>query len=274
VELAHLLVRRWLVGCVCAVMPGFRGFRPQGVLTFQGPQGHGKTSWFRALTPADSGWFAEGLDVDPHDRDSVQRLTSVWIAELGEVDATFKKADVAALKALVTRDVDIYRSAYDRREERIPRRTMLAASVNRIDFLVDETGNRRWWTIPVVSVDWQHGIDAQQLWAQMYVLAQGGEPWWLSSEEQSRLAQTNTNHERDNPLRVEICDTFELADPEGPRHEFMTLLAIGSALPTYKEQSRMPTHQEQVKIAAELRGIGAKMKPRPDHNVWSVRLRK
>jgi hypothetical protein len=273
-DLAHLLARRWLVNCVCAVMPGFAGFRPQGVLTFQGAQGAGKTSWLRSLAPPNSGWFAEGLDVDPHDRDSVQRLTSVWIAELGEVDATFKKADVAALKALVTREEDIYRSAYDRREERIPRRTMLTASVNRVDFLVDDTGNRRWWAVPIDAADWQHGIDMQQLWAQVYVRAQAGEPWWLSAEEQQRLAEANSNHERDNPLRDEIRDTFDFLDPESPRGEFMTLLSVGLALPTFSEMQRTPSHQEQMKIAAELKALGATAKKRPDHNVWSVRLKK
>jgi hypothetical protein len=49
-ELSYVLVRKWLVGAVRAVMPdvaGAKPFTPQGVLTFQGPQGIGKTEWFK-----------------------------------------------------------------------------------------------------------------------------------------------------------------------------------------------------------------------------------
>ena len=274
--LVHLLLDRWLVGCACAVMKDFgefANFKPQGVLTFQGKQSLGKTSWLMALAPTGSGWIGEGLNLDPHDRDSIQKLTAHWIAELGEVDATFKKADIAALKAFLIRDVDTYRSAYDRREEKIPRRTMLAATVNRPDFLVDPTGNRRWWTAPIETLDWKHGIDMQQLWAQVYILAQQGAPWHLDKHEEARLAASNSKHDQVNALKDEILATYTILPSSTDVRDWLPLKEIAMGLPTYRV--REPTEAEQNRIAKILIDLGADRGPNKGHtatgNRWPLR---
>jgi hypothetical protein len=273
--LAELLLRRWLVGCVCAAVHDkelFPAFKPQGVLTLQGAQAQGKTSWLLALAPKGSGWIAEGLDLDPHDRDSVQRLTGYWIAELGEVDATFKKADLAALKAFIIRDIDVYRTAYERREERVPRRTMLAATVNRPDFLVDPTGNRRFWTVPVESLDFNHGLDMQQVWAQVLDITIKGERWWLDQGEQQRLAVSNSAYEVPNPLRDEVDDAFRILAATSPKSSWMSLADIAGTLPSFS--GRSPTAQDLTALARVLVGMGAERGPSKGHtasgNKWPV----
>jgi putative DNA primase/helicase len=158
--LSGLLLARWLLGCIRAVMPRHgEPFRPQGVLTLQGGQGLGKSRWLEALAPRGSGWVLPGATLDPHDRDSVSQLTSVWIVELGELDGTLDRAHIAAVKAFVDRPADTYRRPYARSDETVPRRTMMAASVNPRLFLADETGSRRWWCIPVAGIDADHGLD-------------------------------------------------------------------------------------------------------------------
>ena len=232
--LADLLLRRWLVGCVCAAVHDqgmFPTFKPQGVLTLQGAQAQGKTSWLLALAPKGSGWIAEGLDLNPHERDSLQRLTAYWIVELGELDATFKKADLAALKGFIIRDIDVYRAAYERREERVPRRTMVAATVNRSDFLVDPTGNRRFWTVPVESLDFNHGLDMQQVWAQLLDMAIKGERWWLDKGEQQVLAALILNSRRKVHREV-----FESLDPL--RRDDVLMLAVLFRLAVQLNRSR------------------------------------
>jgi hypothetical protein len=213
--LAPVLIRKWLYQCVAALETD-TDFRPSGVLVFQGPQGVGKTSWVRALAPPDRRWIAIGMGLDPSSRDDVQTLTRYWIAELGELDATFRRADVAALKAFVDRDRDTYRSAYARREEEIPRRTILFASVNRRDFLADDTGNRRWWTVRVTGCDFRHGIDTAQLWAQIWHERQAGADYRLTDEELQQLAEQNTESEVIDPLACDLWAQWQPAEADTP----------------------------------------------------------
>lgn len=247
--LCGALIRRFLIAAVRAVMPtppGAKPFTPQGVLVFQGPQGIGKTEWLRALGPADADWIATGRTIDPHDRDSVQQLTRHWLAELGELDGTFRKSDIAALKAMVTQSVDIYRAAYARREERIPRRTMMFASVNSVEFLVDDTGNRRWWCVSCAAINWRHGIDVQQLWAQVATWDEG---WWLTDDELAALNASNARHEQLDPSVEDMWAMWEKATAAR-----VTLSDIWDAMPGH--QYRLRTRRESLAMCAALRAAG------------------
>jgi len=257
-DLCSLLIYRWLVGAAAAILPDFDGrFAAQGVLVFQGEQGRNKTRWLRSLAPPACAWVLTGRMLDPRDRDSVQAATSVWLCELGEVDATFKRSDIAALKAFVTQESDTYRSAYARREERVIRRTAFFASVNPEYYLVDKTGNRRWWTVPIERCNPEHGIDVQQLWAQMAVEArQPGARWWLDDDELARLSEVNSDHEPDDALAAEVrdhwqaCAPFDVARP--PRG--VSLAEICRALPSFATKTPSPT--ETHRIVQALRDMG------------------
>lgn len=259
-ELSGLLVERWLLGCAAAILPDFTGeFTAQGVLVAQGEQGRNKTRWLRSLAPPGSGWVLTGRTLDPRDRDSVQAATSVWLCELGEVDATFRKADIAALKAFVTQDADTYRSAYARREERVTRRTVFFASVNDPQYLVDKTGNRRWWTVPIERCNADHQVDVQQLWAQVVELVrQPGARWWLTEDEQLRLAEVNVDHEPDDALASEVRDTWQpiLFDLASDRQRGVSLAEVCRGLPSFEH--RTPSPAETHRIVRALRELGAR----------------
>ena len=248
-DLAPELIKRWVRQCAAALV--VEDFRPSGVLVLQGLQGGGKTTWCARLAPP-SDWVAIGMNIDPSNRDSVQAVTRHWIAELGELDATFRKADVAALKAFVDRGEDVYRAAYARREERIPRRTVLFASVNRPDFLHDETGNRRWWVVKTDRCRWNHEIDTQQLWAQALAEVEAGEPWRLGEFER-QLSERNRRFEPIDPLIDSLWQTWEtVADPsESDWH------SIGSILHEMPAADDRPGKREVNMVARALRMSGA-----------------
>ncbi|VXC65844.1 VapE domain-containing protein [Sphingomonas sp. 8AM] len=194
VVLKEALLHKWLLSAAAAALhPKYHG---RGVLTLQGPQGIGKTSWVRSLV-SDPDLCEAVVKLDHHldgsNKDSVLLAISNWLVEIGELDSSFKK-DVARLKGFLTADSDKVRRPYDRRESEYPRRTVFAATVNESAFLVDTTGNSRWWTISVAKLDFQHGIDMQQLFAQLEVeLGDNGE-WWLSPDEEAMLAALNARH--------------------------------------------------------------------------------
>lgn len=208
----NALIYRWLLSAVAAAFKA-TGFTSHGVLVFTGKQGQGKTSWVKSLVPEEMGLVLDGALVDPSNKDTVINAVSHWLVELGELDATFRKADVARLKSFITQPVDKLRRPYDRIESEYRRRTVFFASVNESRYLIDDTGNRRWWTVPVVSLDYRHGIDTQQLWAEVLSHYEAGEQWWLTPDELDLLNRINEDHEAVDPVQERILAMFDWTRP-------------------------------------------------------------
>ncbi|TXH55984.1 MAG: hypothetical protein E6Q97_07585, partial [Desulfurellales bacterium] len=162
-ELKCLKIKRWMLSAVAAAYAE-DGIAAQGVLVLQGAQYLGKTEWFKNLVPPALGVVKDGVTLRLDDKDSIAACISNWLVELGELDATFRKSDIAQLKSFITADRDIIRMPYARRESVFPRQTIFFASVNQREFLHDET-NRRFWVIPCASIKARHNLDMQQVWA-------------------------------------------------------------------------------------------------------------
>lgn len=232
--LLELMVRRWLISAVAAaLLPN--GFWSKGVLVLQGPQSLGKTAWVKALLPPEFRDLLKiGASIDPANKDTISSAIGHWIVELGELDGTFRKADIAKLKAFISQDVDLLRRPYDRLESTYQRRTVFFASVNPERFLSDDTGNVRWWTVPVIGVDYSHTIDVQQLWAEVVTLFRDGERWWLERDEEAALEGVNQEHEAIDPLEEILQQRFNWRLPGQGAEMTATdvLLAVGFDRPT------------------------------------------
>ena len=218
-EARNLLIRRWLITCVC--MAKGEGVDSAGCIVLQGPQDIGKTWWVRQLVSEK--WRKELVRtdamVDPKDKDSVSQIISYWIVELGEIGATFRKADIDALKAFITRDHDTMRRPYGEGDKRYPRRTALIASVDQTIYLHDTAGNRRFWTIPCTSINSRHTIDMQQVWAQVMTLVEGTkdkhgnyviepENWQLTPDEKEHIRRINEEHMQIDPIEEMVISMY------------------------------------------------------------------
>lgn len=203
-DFKELLMRKWLVSAAAAAFHP-RGFHYRGVLVLIGGQGIGKTTWFRNLAGRDE-FFNEGIGLDPNDKDSLKRAISFWITELGELEGTFKRSDMSALKNFLTRSTDVLRMPWGRRMSEFQRRTVFGATVNQREILIDDTGNSRWWCIPVERMEMVDRRDMQQIWAEVYedYYLRGTEDplgqWWLTKEEEAELARQNWQFEAPNPI--------------------------------------------------------------------------
>lgn len=204
-----LLITKWLLSAIAAAaMPN--GFSSRGVLTLQGAQGLGKTRWIAKLINDEklaSDCILLDHHMDPNNKDSLINACRHWIVEFGEVDSSFRK-DISRLKGFITNKIDKIRVPYAKRESEFPRRTVFAATVNDDEFLVDPTGNTRWFCLPCVDINHNHSIDMQQLWAQVYEQMFKGKDspqWWLTDEEQDQLEKLNARHNK----RTAIEDLLE-----------------------------------------------------------------
>jgi putative DNA primase/helicase len=221
-EFKKTLMKRWMISAVAAVFMS-SGFHCRGVLTFSGKQGLGKTSWLNSLVTDDrlrNEVILTGHCLDASNKDSKMTAISNWLVELGEVESTLKK-ELSVLKSFITNDLDAFRRPYAAVDSTFPRRTVFFASVNDTNFLNDITGNSRWWTIPVQSVNYQHGLDMQQVFAQIKEdCYDKGEQWWLTNEEEAQLTILNKDAEVISPIRELTLAYLNLA--EGEKTNFLS----------------------------------------------------
>lgn len=268
-ELRLILLYRWLLSCTAAAILD-KGFKARGVLTLQGRQGCGKTSFFASLIP-DPTLREQVLKQDHHldgaSKDSVITAISHWITEIGELDSSFKK-DIARLKGILTGEHDKVRRPYARCDTEYPRRTVFCATVNASDFLVDLTGNARFWTIPVDSINYMHGINMQQLFAELALDVQSGVQWWLTPEEEALLDTCNRDHRSSSvigDLLSEHLDLTLIGDTQNPRMSATEVLRVLGYT--------APSNGQAKECAALLRDLLGDSKRIKGYQKWSVPLK-
>ena len=97
-----------------------------------------------------------------------------------------------------------------------PRQCVFCGTTNEALFLKGDTGNRRFWVIPVVAElrkyrDWSEAIrrDRDQLWAEAVHYYKQGEPLYLSEEleAQAKQRQQDFNDDNDDPI-VAMLDKY------------------------------------------------------------------
>jgi putative DNA primase/helicase len=205
-----LYLRRWLIGAVAKLYErDARNF----MLVLDGAQYIGKSRFVRWLCPLD-GYFFEGpLNTD--DKDTWIRLTSIFVWELSELDATTKKADRAALKDFVTRHDVTIRRPYAKHDVIKPALASLIGSINEEGpgFLNDPTGNTRFAVVNLTEIDFGYtALDLDQIWAEAYTAYQAGEQWELTPFERQQQAEINAEYESEPTIDGMIYKYYNL-DP-------------------------------------------------------------
>ena len=176
------------------------GCKNDTALVLQGKQGILKSTFLRVLG---GDWFDDSMG-DGRSKDDLIILHKCWIQEWGEIERVFGKRQAGELKAFITRQTDTYRPPYGITAEEYPRRGIIVGSVNDNQFLVDPTGNRRYWVIPVKVKRININLLKQErdsIWAAAVQAYKNGEPWWLSPDEEE---SSTTNNQK-----FQIVDEWE-----------------------------------------------------------------
>ena len=149
-----------------------------------------------------------------------------------------------------------------------PRRTVFAATVNAEAFLVDDTGNSRFWTIAVDTLDYAHEIDMQQLFAQLKVDLDKGEQWWLSPDEEAELAAYNMRHRAVSAIAERIREHVAVGDVKPGAGEYMTAIEVLRMIGIFSPSN--PQCRECGQVLRELYGAPKRVQGREK---WRVPLR-
>ena len=212
-NLKYKLLEKWLLNTANIVYN--RGYsNTEGCLVLQGPQGCGKTSFIKAIIPPK--FLKTGLDLNPSETDSIRKCIKYWVVELGELDSTMK-SDQAKLKAFITESIDEYRIPYSISPVRYNRTTSFFGTVNKSNFLKDETGDRRYWVIPIeeVNLNRLRKININQLWGEvMSLLPYNLNNLNLNKEELKELSESNKEFRVKGSTQIKIETGFLWNEPK------------------------------------------------------------
>lgn len=186
-------------------------------LVISGKEGIGKSTLFSVMGGE---WFSDSL-YTMEDKAGMEQARAGWVIELPELGG-IKRSDVEQVKAYITRQEDNYRPAYGTVVERHPRQCVFCGTTNETYFLKGDTGNRRFWVMPVDATlrkenDPREALqrDRDQLWAEAVVRFKEGEPLYLSSEQESEIRgrQKEFNDDADDPLEGLVKQFLDMKLP-------------------------------------------------------------
>lgn len=168
-ELNREITKLWLIAAVDRIVRP--GHQFDQILITTGKQGIGKSKLLRLLA---KGHFTNSLTGTNMDKKTAELLQDVWIVELGELDS-IKKGEQTAVKNFITSTTDRYRAAYAHAAKTYPRICVFAGTSNEGAFLRDNTGERRYWIMPVEGTGDNgelHGFENEvdQIWAETVVM--------------------------------------------------------------------------------------------------------
>ena len=171
--------------CAAYMRVHYPGIKFDYIVVLNGAQGIGKSTLIAVLGME---WFSDSLSLsDMNDKTAAEKLQGYWIHEIGEM-AGMKKADLEKVKAFVSRQDDKYRASFGRRVTPHPRQCVFFGTTNSENgYLRDITGNRRFWNVKVSGNGKYRPWDldeetVEQIWAEAKVLAEAGEPLYLSAD--------------------------------------------------------------------------------------------
>ncbi|MCC5975443.1 MAG: hypothetical protein JJT81_15535 [Rubellimicrobium sp.] len=152
--------------CIATVARVFEpGHKWDYVPIIEGPQGIGKSTFVHLLAMG----FSGALTANFKDAQKLFEATiGSVIVELPEL-SSMRRSDVEDVKAYITQTSVTLRQAYGHYAGTIRRGFTLVGTTNTSSYLVDRTGNRRFWpiraTVDAVDFDWLRE-NAQQIWAE------------------------------------------------------------------------------------------------------------
>ena len=208
--LTRQITRKWITAAVARVYSP--GCKFDYVLTLTGPQGTGKSTFFKILF---GDWYTNGLDLTGNDTKRGLALRGAWGVELGEM-AGYDRTNRESVKNFISSTSDYYREPYGTRVCEYPRQCVFGATTNDRNFLKEaEQGNRRFWIVEVsgTPLDLFEELqqDTPQIWAEALTLYRSGIPLELTREERKEMEQRQWDHSdaEEDPLRAEVLEWLE-----------------------------------------------------------------
>jgi hypothetical protein len=245
------MIRCTLIGAVKRVFEP--GCKHDTACVLMGDQGARKSSFWGALGGA---FFSDALG-DISSKDDLMVLHRSWLMEWAELDHIMGRRHAGQIKSFLSQGTDLFRVPYGKATEAFPRRGIIVGSTNRsTGFLVDDTGNRRFWVIPTTCTEAQP-IDTPTLmaerdaiWSAAVHAYRDGAANYLPPELATKVSEENEGYQIDSPWLPAVQD-------------WLHKLVMGEAITTERILSQAiakpierQTRADQMAVADILRNLG------------------
>lgn len=264
--------RKWM--CAMVLRTYQPGAKFDWMPIFEGAQGVGKSSFGRILVGDQ--FFLDWLP-SLADKDSALALQGIWAVELGEL-SQFRKNELETIKAFITRTVDKVRPPFGRKTIEVPRRCVFFGTTNREEYLMDDTGNRRFKPVKVGALNFKAlKRDRTQLFAEAkWLLDHGKESErTLELDAKTRVFEARIHQEKMvqnvSDLMVEKLTNFfdqirAENDPEFDLKKFhsISLFGVGGPLSDWP-----PDNKNFQAAASALRKMGAIRRSVKGRQLWN-----
>lgn len=182
------ILKRWMVSMIAAALD--ETVVNQVILTLIGRQGSYKTSFMQhILPPVLSEYYTTKSNSSRMTKDDLFTMTENLVINLEEIN-TMPPSELNQLKAMVTQRYVDERRAYGRNKVHLPHVASFVATGNNLQFLTDDTGNRRWLPFEVEDIDspWEADIPYEGIYSQTYALYQDVNfRYWFTDKEIQQL---------------------------------------------------------------------------------------
>lgn len=245
------MLKRTLIGAVARAFDP--GYKHDTACVIMGDQGAYKSSFWGCL----GGPFYSDALGDISTKDDVMVLHRSWIMEWAELDHITNRKHAGQVKAFLSQAVDLLRVPYGKAVEAFPRRGIIVGTTNKTTgFLVDETGNRRFWVIPTTKtqVDQINTamllMERDAIWAAAVQAYRSGETNRLPVEMELAVQQENDAYMIESPWRSAIL-TY-LTD----RRSMEVLTSEEILAKAIQKPMERQTKVDQMQVASILKELG------------------
>lgn len=184
--------KKWFTALVVSLIEDapHRFYINQTCLIFTGKQGRFKSTFMDSLLP--EAWrlqyYMEGI-YNFHKEEHQKYLGQKVIINLEEL-AGFNRGDVEGIKARITQVVASLRLAWGKADSYYKRRASFCASTNDFEFLMDITGSRRFFVIPIERIKLAK-YEISNLYAQALALYKQGFHYWFDENDIDQIEIMN-----------------------------------------------------------------------------------
>ena len=218
-ELWRMCFRKWFVAMVASWI------RPEVVnhqmIVLIGKQGIYKSTWLDALIPPQlTRYRCRQSSTDFGSKDEQLRCTEFCLINLDEFDR-LRSTDLDQLKSLITSPDTNLRVPYGTNKERRVRIGSYCASGNKLQFLTDQTGNRRFLPFYVTDIlsPFANPLPHDEMYAEaMWLISNTNFSYWFSLDEINDMSGY-VEQFADSIAEDELIDVYfdvPRSDPDNP----------------------------------------------------------
>jgi len=217
-EYTRTVTRKIMVAAVARIFNP--GIKFDTILTLVGKQGLKKSTLIAKLGKQ---WFSDSFSFNQltkNETKACEQIQGVWLVEIPEMSG-MAKAEVETVKHFVSKTEDRFRVAYGHRSENFPRQCVFFGTTNKMDFLKDPTGNRRYWPVQVHEQEPTKDVfydltenEIGRIWAEAVTYYKRGEKLYLSENMIEVAAALQRKHTEEHPWVSIILNYLDTKLPD------------------------------------------------------------